>query len=212
MKTSPIRSRAVCLATAVMFSVFCATAASATTFNYTASGDDVVQSFSFTTSLSGLALDNLAAGTSIPFTAFAIEPTGLGQDEGGFPVGGSFGSSYFNVSNVSVEVGTNSIGQITSWDITEDVFVSWPAFPGENPDDFYGTYAISLTNSGDTRTLLVDNDVGFAPGNASGTAGSFGAEVATTPLPAALPLFTGGLSFVGLLLLRRKRAASLAAA
>jgi hypothetical protein len=208
-------ARNACLASAALLGALCGlpTASQATTFNYTAASGDVVGNFSFTTSLSGAALDNLAPGTSIPFTAFTIAPTGLQQDTAGFPIGGSFGSSYFNASNFSLTIGTNSLGQITSWDITENVFASWPAFPGENPNDFFGTYSISLTNTGDTRTLLVDNDVGFAPGNASSGPGSFGASVlSTTPLPATLPLFAGGLGFVGYLTRRRKRSSKSALA
>ena len=205
MKPFVIWARAACLACAPILGALCATAASATTFDYTAASGDVVTNFSFTTSLSGAALDNLASGTSIPFTAFTIPPTGLGSDEAGFPIGGSFGSSYFNASALSLQIGTNSIGQITSWDISESVFASWPAFSGENPTDFYGTYTVTLTNSGDTRALILDNDAGFAPGSVSSDAGSFGAQVtAATPLPAALPLFGGGLGFVGFLAKRRK--------
>jgi hypothetical protein len=194
------------LASVFLLGALLPTAASATTFNYTPATSDVVDSFSFTTSLSGASLDNLAPGTSIPFNAFTFQPTGLGSDTAGFPVGGAFGSSYFNVdSGPTVKIGTNATGQITSWTITEGVFVSWPAFPGENPNDFFGTYTLSLTNTGDTRTLLDDNDAGFAPGNASSGAGSFGATVSATPLPATLPLFAGGLGFVGYLARRRKR-------
>jgi hypothetical protein len=43
-------------------------------------------------------------------------------------------------------------------DLTSDpIFCSYPAFPGENPNDFYCTYNPS---NGD---LVTDNDAGFCP-------------------------------------------------
>jgi hypothetical protein len=205
MKTALASARAGCLASAVALGAAWATAASATTFNYTAAAGDVVGNFSFTTSLSGAALDNLAPDTPISVTAFTFQPTGLDHDTAGYTVGGAFGSSYFNASGVSVQIGTNALGQITSWNISENVFVSWPAVPGENPSDYFGRYTITLTNLGDTRTLVQDHDVGLAPGRASSGAGSFGAQVSATPLPAALPLFAGGLGVLGLFGWRRQR-------
>lgn len=160
------------------------TASSATSFTYTeGSGSQIVPSFSFTTSLSGSALDNLAPGTNITgtVTPFTFQPTasaGLGQDQAGFPIGGAFGSSYFNVDlGPTVMIGTNAAGQITSWTISEGIFASYPAFSGESPTDFYATYTLTTTNLGDTLTLLVDHDAGFAPPGTTSGAGSFGGPV-----------------------------------
>ena len=195
---------------ATMVFALCATSASATTFDYTAASGDVVQNFSFTTSLSGAALDNLPPGTLIPFSPFTFQPTGLDTDQAGFALGGAFGSAYFSASGVSVAVGTNSLGQITSWTISENVFASWPAFSGENPNDFFGKYTITLTDTGDTRHLTQDNDLGFAQPDATSGAGSFGAQAIVTPLPGALPLFATGLVGLGLLGWRRRRKAQAA--
>jgi hypothetical protein len=190
------------------------TASSATTYTYTeGSAGDLVPSFSFTTSLSDGALDNLAPGTNItgtvtPFTFQPNASAGLGQDQGGFPIGGAFGSAYFYAnSGPTVMIGTNALGQITSWTISEGIFASYPAFPGENPNDFYATYTLTTTNLGDSLTLIQDNDVGFAPpGKTSGT-GSFG-----TPTPVPGPTAGAGIpgliaAFGGFLAWSRRRKA-----
>jgi hypothetical protein len=64
---------------------------------------------------------------------------------------------------------------------TNPIFCSYPAFPGENPDDFYCTYdAVSIpflclcTSSNyepeqTTGALVIDNDAGFCPGTAVGS-------------------------------------------
>ena len=208
MKTL-MSAKARCLISGVAFGAACAlmsTAASATTYTYTASAQDVVSSFSFLGSLG----DNLAAGTDVTgaIGPVSIVPSGLGTDEAGFPIGGAFGTSYFNASSLDVKVGTNATGQITSWTITENIFASWPAFSGESPTDFFGRYAISLSNTGDSRTLTQENDAGFSPGSTTAGAGSFGATVSTTPLPATLPLFAGGLGLIGMIGRRKRKAAA----
>jgi hypothetical protein len=75
-------------------------------------------------------------------------------------------------------IGTNALGQITSWTISEGIFASYPAFPGENPNDFFATYTLKTTNLGDSLTLIQDNDVGFAPPSKTSGAGSFGTSTA----------------------------------
>ena len=167
MKASLIWARVACLASAVILGALWATAASATTYTFTeGSASDIVPSFSFTTSLSGLALDNLAPGTDITgtVTPFTFEPRGLGQDSAGFSIGGPFGSAYFNVtSGPTVSIGTNAVGQITSWNISEGIFASYPAFPGESPTAFFSTYTASTTNAGDSLVLIEDHNAGFGP-------------------------------------------------
>ena len=197
------------------------TASSATTYTYTeGSATDIVPSFSFTTSLSGAALDNLAPGTNITATVtpFTFQPRGVPpEDQLGFPLGGSFGSSYFNVSIApTVLIGTNAIGQITSWNITEGIFASYPAFSGEDPNDFFCTYSASTATGGAALSLVTDNDAGLCGAGKTSGVGSFtgnsGDGVAAVPAPAALPLFITGLGALGLVGSRRKKkAAELAA-
>jgi hypothetical protein len=43
------------------------------------------------------------------------------------------------------------------------MFCSYPAVPGENPNDFFCTYDFN------TGTLVTDNDAGFCPANAVNT-------------------------------------------
>src|SRR5262249_4441407 len=97
----------------------------------------------------------------------------------------------------TVMIGTNAVGQITSWNISEGIFASYPAFPGENPNDFFATYTVSTTNAGDSLHLILDNDAGFAPPSATSGAGTFGAAVTDVPAPivgAGLPglIFASG--------------------
>ena len=48
---------------------------------------------------------------------------------------------------------------------TNPIFCSYPAFPGENPNDFFCTYA------SDTGALVTDNDAGFCPADAINCSG-----------------------------------------
>src|SRR5713101_7126871 len=104
MKTSVMSVRTTCLVSAVVLGALCAlpTASSAAVFTYTqGSASDIVPSFSFTTSLTGAALDNLPPGTDITSTVspFTFQPNGFSQDGGGFLIGGPFGSTYFLVTS-----------------------------------------------------------------------------------------------------------------
>jgi hypothetical protein len=68
-------------------------------------------------------------------------------------------------------------------------------------------------STGITGTVLLDCSESFC-GTTDGTLGAFeilGSPVSATPLPAALPLFAGGLGALGLLGCRRKRKAQAAA-
>src|SRR6516164_3003775 len=125
-----------------------------TTYSYTQSStNDIVPSFQFTTSLTGASLNNLPPGTDISssVTAFTFQPRHVPQQDGlGFPIGGPFGSAYFNASKPSILIGTNASGQITSWTITELVFASYPAVPNENPNDFFCTYNAITKDTGDS--------------------------------------------------------------
>jgi len=76
---------------------------------------------------------------------------------------------------------------------------------GGNAFSYQGGIALLLVN-GATVYLSADN----GSGSGEGTGGYYAAEGAATatPLPATLPLFAGGLGFVGLLTRRRKQKAN----
>jgi hypothetical protein len=172
------------------------------------SAADAVGNFSFTTSLSGAQLDNLAPGTNITnsiTTAFTF-PVNFPYlaDKAGFPIGVNN-----PIPSATVSIGTNAAGQITSWSISEGYFASYPAFPGENPNDFFGTYTVTTTNTGDSIVFVTDNDAGFAPGNGSGPfttgTGSFGALVAPVPEPSTWAMMIIGFLGLGFTAYRRRR-------
>jgi hypothetical protein len=144
---STFRTTALTTSASALLGTLCAMLpASATTFTYTqGSATDIVPSFSWTTSLSGAALDNLPPGTNITGTVSALTfaPRDLGSDDFGFLIGGPFGSPFFNATSITVEIGTNALGQITSWNIGEGIFASYPANSGEDPHDFFCNYTAS---------------------------------------------------------------------
>lgn len=179
--------------------------AGATVYTFTeGSTGDAVGNFSFTTSLSGAQLDNLAPGTNITnsITAGLTFPVNFlyTTDLAGFPIGMNN-----PVGPATVSIGTNAAGQITSWSISEGYFASFPAFPDENPNDFFGRYTVTTTNTGDSVTLALDNDAGFAPpGYTTGT-GSFGAVVAPVPEPSTWAMMIIGFLGLGFTAYRRRR-------
>ena len=87
-------------------------------------------------------------------------------------------------------------------------------YSGANALSYQGGIALLLVN-GATFYLSADGNPG---GSGEGTGGYYGAEGAptidllATPLPAALPMFAGGLGFVGYLAKRRKKKATSALA
>jgi hypothetical protein len=68
---------------------------------------------------------------------------------------------------------------------TDPIFCSYPAVPGENPNDFYCTYGAS------TGVLVTDNDAGLCPATAvGGTPGKGTPSITTTQQPAAATVGT----------------------
>jgi hypothetical protein len=179
------------------------TESSAMVYTFTeGSSADAVGNFSFTTSLSGAQLDNLAPGTNILVTNFQFPvnvTTLLSQDQFGFPIGQNNPNSI-----ATVAIGTNATGQITSWSISEGYFASYPAFLGENPNDFSASYTVTTTNTGDSVQLVADNDGGLAPGSFLTGTGSFAAAVAPVPEPSTWAMMIIGFLGLGFMAYRRR--------
>ena len=123
------------------------------------------------------------------------------QDLGGFPLG----VNNLVAGSEDVQIGTNALGQITSWNISAEYFASYPAFQGENPTDFYCDFGLSTTSgAGDMTSLSSDNDSGFCPNPGPGTnpAGAFSG--ASSPEPESSVLLGAGL-LVGLGWITRRK-------
>ena len=189
------------------------TGASAMVYTFTeGSPSDAVGNFSFTTSLSGSGLDNLAPNTditsSVTIPTFPVNFT-LSADQFGTPLG---------VNNptgpVTVMIGTNGAGQITSWSISEGYFASYPVNPGDNPlEDFFARYTVTTTNSGDSVALAVDSDAGDAPAGYTTGTGSFGATaVAAVPEPSTWAMMIVGFLGLGFMAYRRRNQTAFSAA
>jgi hypothetical protein len=175
-----------------------------TVYTYT-SGNGVDVSFDLTT----ISPDSIPAGTDIdadivPGT-FSMTYPAPSEDNAGF----ALGDNIFNTIPPTVEIGTNSIGNITSWDIAATQFATYPAPP--NPTVYSCDYSVTFNPSGGGGPLSLDNDAGFCPSSAVGALaiGSWSAytPVSTTPEPRNSALIGGGLLGLVLLVTRRKRAA-----
>ena len=172
-------------------------AAAAVVYTFTeGSAADAVGNFSFTTSMSGAQLDNLAPNTDITNSVtsfqFPVNFT-LSQDQLGFPIG-----EHEPTGSATVMIGTNATGQITSWTISEGYFAAYPI------TEFSATYTVTTTNTADTVSLLADNDLGFAPpGYTTGT-GSFGPAVAAVPEPSTWAMMLIGFLGLGVMAYRRR--------
>jgi hypothetical protein len=124
-----------------------------------------------------------------------IAPTQFSFTNGLFSVGNSTASFY------SIDVQTSSTGAIIDWAIL--VYSSHGS----------ATATIQTTNSGDSTTSLGPTTlVSASNSGAPGTWSASNSAASATPLPAALPLFAGGLGALGLLGWRRKRKAAALAA
>jgi hypothetical protein len=88
-------------------------------------------------------------------------------------------------------------------ELVAGVITDWSLVGGSAEGEFPVNFSISTTTSGDGIEI---SGPGFG-GSASNSIGGIWAELPTTPLPAALPLFVGGLAVMGLLARHRKRKA-----
>jgi hypothetical protein len=111
----------------------------------------------------------------------------------------------------TLKIGTDSLGDVTSWNITGTQFASYPAFAGDPPSNYFCDYGVTFSPSGGSGSLSTDHDAGFCPSSAVGAAaiGSWSAytPVSTTPEPRNSALIGGGLLGLVALVTRRKRAA-----
>jgi hypothetical protein len=112
----------------------------------------------------------------------------------------------------NIMVGTDSLGHINAWDISQIVFGSYPAFAGEDPFDFYCTYSVSTTTSGDSVGLNADHDAGLCPGTGAPSSGpgtwTGTAAAVATPEPGTYTLLGGGLVTLAAFVVRRNRRGS----
>ena len=179
------------------------TEASATVYIFTeGSSIDAVGNFSFTTSLAGTQLDNLAQGTDITSSVtsftFPVNVTPqLSQDQGGFPIGLNNPTPF-----ATVAIGTNAAGQITSWSISEGFFAYYPTYPGDT--EFFASYTVTTTNTLDSVLLATDKDAGFAPISFTTGTGSFAAAVTPVPEPSTWAMMIIGFLGLGFMAYRRR--------
>jgi PEP-CTERM motif len=171
----------------------------------------VSMSITLDTTLSGAAVESLPAGTNISgdLGSLTINVPGFppATDLAGFPLGTGAGDVVY--TPVTLTIGTNAAGQITAWNIAETLFASYPAFPGENPHDFYCTWNISSNGGTDSIAFGADQDAGFCPGTTTVTsdsnlAGWTGQAVSAVPEPESYVLLSAGLIGLGVFAARRK--------
>src|SRR5580704_9482758 len=96
----------------------------------TLSFTDTVFNATIVTPTSGAALDSLPPGTSVTVTSgsFSGPEAPPPTDQAGFSIGGGVGSGYLSFTENSFAIGTNSLGQVTSWSLSYRMFASYPAF------------------------------------------------------------------------------------
>ena len=100
----------------------------------------------------GAGLDNIPPGTDVSADLTSFTSTVPPEDEAGFLVGPAPDYQLVESPPTLAEIGTDALGNITSWDIEGTLFASYPAAAGENPNDFFCTWSIATKNTGDTAT------------------------------------------------------------
>jgi len=115
------------------------------------------------------------------------------------------GVNYYETP-LTIEIGTDASGNITSWDITENFFASYPEFSGENPTDFYCVFQASTSDSGDQTSLAQDLDTGYCPaGTGVQQTGTWSSVDPPPPAPEPQSYLLFGSGLVVLLALSRLR-------
>jgi hypothetical protein len=131
-----------------------------TTYTYTGNPfDGFGVEVEFTTALSGAQLFNLPPGTDIGYLLFSLSYPAPPQDNAGF----ALADHNFEPLPVVLQIGTNGVGNITSWNISQNLFASYPIFAGEDPNDFFCRYSVSTSTNVDQRALIEDHDAGLCP-------------------------------------------------
>jgi hypothetical protein len=110
--------------------------------------------------------------------------------------GGPFTLTNLNSTNDSFDIQTSNTGAIIDWTILASI------------SNAYANITVATSSSGDLTsslgpTTFISASNGFAPGTWSASD-----PPSATPLPAALPLFAGGLGALAMLGWRRKRRAA----
>jgi hypothetical protein len=144
----------------------------------------------------GAGLENIPPGTDVSGDLTSFTSTVPPEDEAAFPVGPAPDYQFVESPPTLAEIGTDALGNITSWDIEGTLFASYPIFLGENPNDFFCTWSIATKNTGDTATFATDNDAGLCPNTgttSSLTVGTWSPPVSSVPEPASAMLLGSGL-------------------
>lgn len=166
-----------------------ASAAKASSFVYTYSGNSLTAGAAPFVGNSVTGEFTVASALGDNFNG-VVAPTQFSFTNGLFSLGNSNSSFY------SFDIQTSSTGAIINWAIL--VYLSY------GPE----TAMIQTNNSGDSTSSLGPTTLISASNSGAPGAWSVSDPPFATPLPAALPLFAGGLGVFGLLGWRRKRKAA----
>jgi hypothetical protein len=164
----------------------------------------------------GLALLGSSAQASTLFDFTITSPNG---DASGQITATEEGSSgIYDVSSVTGTVGSNAIGSLSSYGSADNkIFEPAPFVDHAGLAFVAGSNDYNIFNNPGGSAFYSFCSSAVEPSCTGGEANDTPAatftltEVTATPLPAALPLFAGGLGAMGLLGWRRKKTATLAA-